>query len=164
MSRVNEKDQEKLKRRLNALLRLPENKTCAECGQRQPQWASVNLGMFFCIRCSGIHRNLGVHISMVRSTTLDTWNDKWVSTLEEWGNERANAYWEHTKPGARKPTENTGTYETEQFIRDKYVRGVWKAKGTPEEALAAAHAHAGSSNSNAAHGSAVNEEEVRHCA
>lgn len=28
-----------------------------------PRWASWNLGIFLCIRCAGIHRNLGVHIS-----------------------------------------------------------------------------------------------------
>ncbi len=32
---------------------------------RGPRWASVNLGIFVCIQCSGIHRSLGVHISKV---------------------------------------------------------------------------------------------------
>lgn len=38
-----------------------------------PRWASWNLGVFLCIRCAGIHRNLGVHISRVKSVNLDSW-------------------------------------------------------------------------------------------
>lgn len=85
MSRMNEKEQEKLKKKLNELLRQPDNKYCSECGQRQPQWASTNLGVFFCLRCAGMHRNLGVHISTVRSTTLDSWKPEWVAVMESLG-------------------------------------------------------------------------------
>lgn len=38
-----------------------------------PEWASLNLGVLMCIECSGIHRNLGSHISKVRSLGLDDW-------------------------------------------------------------------------------------------
>ena len=38
-----------------------------------PDWASLNLGILVCIECSGIHRNLGSHISRVRSLDLDEW-------------------------------------------------------------------------------------------
>ena len=31
-----------------------------------PKWASINLGVVVCIKCSGSHRDLGVHISKVR--------------------------------------------------------------------------------------------------
>lgn len=31
----------------------------------EPDWAAINLGIFFCIDCSGIHRSMGVHISQV---------------------------------------------------------------------------------------------------
>lgn len=43
-----------------------------------PRWASWNLGIFICIRCAGIHRNLGVHISKVKSVNLDQWTQEQV--------------------------------------------------------------------------------------
>ena len=48
----------------------------------QNAWASINLGEFICFQCSGIHRNLGTHISKVRSLNLDSWNDDWVAQME----------------------------------------------------------------------------------
>ena len=56
-----------------AFLDVPGNSACADCGNFKPTWASINLGVTLCIECSGIHRGLGVHISKVRSITLDDW-------------------------------------------------------------------------------------------
>lgn len=44
---------------------IPGNDICAECNAPEPEWASLNLGILLCIECSGVHRNLGVHISKV---------------------------------------------------------------------------------------------------
>ncbi|KAL7875408.1 hypothetical protein AOLI_G00103710 [Acnodon oligacanthus] len=58
---------------LQRVLAVSGNDRCCDCGQTEPRWASINLGITLCIECSGIHRSLGVHNSKVRSLTLDSW-------------------------------------------------------------------------------------------
>ncbi|KAK3013400.1 hypothetical protein RJ639_009461, partial [Escallonia herrerae] len=84
-----------------------------------PRWASVNLGIFICIQCSGIHRSLGVHISKVRSATLDTWLPDQIASMQSMGNERSNGYWEAELPPSY---DRVGI---ENFIRAKYVDKRW---------------------------------------
>ncbi|GLD57898.1 stromal membrane-associated protein 2 [Lates japonicus] len=72
------KDVDRYQAVLNSLLALEENKFCADCESKGPRWASWNLGIFICIRCAGIHRNLGVHISKVKSVNLDQWTQEQV--------------------------------------------------------------------------------------
>lgn len=112
-----------LKKRLDALLKKPENQVCADCPTKQPRWASSKLGVFICIDCSGIHRNLGTHISFVRSVNLDAWTVDQVKMMEQWGNARARAYYEAEVPASYKaPYEGAGPREVMKWIRDKYVK------------------------------------------
>jgi stromal membrane-associated protein len=121
-------DQTRAKKILEDCLQEPANKVCADCNARQPRWASISLGCFFCLRCSGIHRNLGVHVSKVRSVSLDKWQLEWAKFMQENGNERVNSVYEHSLAPELKPSETTGDYQTEQFIRDKYVKRRWARK------------------------------------
>ncbi|KAF0905994.1 hypothetical protein E2562_009015 [Oryza meyeriana var. granulata] len=109
----------KHKKILEGLLRLPENRECADCKSKGPRWASVNLGIFICMQCSGIHRSLGVHISKVRSATLDTWLPEQVAFIQSMGNEKSNSYWEAELPP------NYDRVGIENFIRAKYEDKRW---------------------------------------
>lgn len=128
--------QEELKRRLNVLMKKPENMICSDCPERQPRWASLivpppgsppgslPIGAFCCLECSGSHRRLGVHISFVRSVNLDSWKEKEVLAMENGGNAKVNAIFEAhlSRSGSDKPTNQASGPTRERFIRDKYER------------------------------------------
>ncbi|XP_068424318.1 stromal membrane-associated protein 1 isoform X2 [Clinocottus analis] len=117
---------------LSKLLREADNKHCADCEAKGPRWASWNLGVFMCIRCAGIHRNLGVHISRVKSVNLDQWTPEQIQSMVDMGNNRAKRLYEdHLPENFRRPQTDQAV---EVFIRDKYERKKYYNK----EALAAA--------------------------
>lgn len=112
----------------------PENKVCADCAQRDPTWASANLGVFLCLNCSGVHRSLGVHITQVRSITMDAWFPDQIKTMQTVGNARARAYWEANVPvGHFIPDENASRSEMEVWIKAKYEQRRFVASQPPSQ-------------------------------
>ncbi|KAG9492766.1 hypothetical protein GDO78_000980 [Eleutherodactylus coqui] len=77
------RDVERYQAVLSELLLREENKFCADCQAKGPRWASWNIGVFVCIRCAGVHRNLGVHISRVKSVNLDQWTQEQIQKERE---------------------------------------------------------------------------------
>jgi stromal membrane-associated protein len=111
---------------IKALLKLEGNKICADCKRnKHPRWASWNLGVFVCIRCSGIHRGMGTHISRIKSVDLDSWTDEQLQSVLRWGNSRANKYWEAKLAASHMPSEA----KIENFIRTKYESKRWVMDG-----------------------------------
>ena len=140
-----EREHAQLMKRLNLCLKRPENLVCVDCPMRLPRWASLNLGIFMCTNCSGIHRGLGVHISRVRSTQLDKWTPEQVGVMERMGNVRANVFWEKNLPAGAKP-KVSDLPVVERYIRDKYERKMYADRNTdgptPGDGQAAAAAAA----------------------
>ncbi|KAF1399788.1 Arf-GAP with coiled-coil, ANK repeat and PH domain-containing protein 3, partial [Spheniscus humboldti] len=102
---------------------IPGNDQCCDCGQPDPRWASINLGILLCIECSGIHRSLGVHCSKVRSLTLDSWEPELLKLMCELGNSTMNQIYEAQceELGLKKPTAGSSRQDKEAWIKVKYV-------------------------------------------
>ncbi|KIK67768.1 hypothetical protein GYMLUDRAFT_36543 [Collybiopsis luxurians FD-317 M1] len=63
-----------------------KNKVCCDCTNPNPQWASLSFGTFICLQCAGVHRGFGVHVSFVRSISMDSWQDDQVKRMQFGGN------------------------------------------------------------------------------
>lgn len=85
------------------------------------------------MQCSGIHRSLGVHISKVRSATLDTWLPEQVAFIQSMGNEKANSFWEAELPP------NYDRVGIENFIRAKYEEKRWTPKDGKSQSPSRVH-------------------------
>lgn len=113
----------------------PGNHRCCDCGEEEPRWASINLGITMCIECSGIHRSLGVHFSKVRSLTLDSWDPEQLKLLCVLGNDVINSIYEArcAEEDRVKPRADSPRPEKETWIKEKYVdRRFVKDGSSPE--------------------------------
>ncbi|XP_047450161.1 arf-GAP with GTPase, ANK repeat and PH domain-containing protein 2 isoform X2 [Mugil cephalus] len=116
---------------LQAIRNAKGNSLCVDCEAQNPTWASLNLGALICIECSGIHRNLGTHLSRVRSLDLDDWPGELTQVLAAIGNHMANSIWESCTQGRAKPTPTATREERESWIRAKYEQRAFVAPLQP---------------------------------
>jgi hypothetical protein len=68
------------------------NDKCVDCGAAKPDWASIGFAVLICLECAGQHRALGVHISLVRSLSMDTWTANYITKMMSGGNKRFKEY------------------------------------------------------------------------
>lgn len=105
---------------MQSIRNMEGNEVCVDCGAPSPDWASLNLGALMCIECSGIHRNLGTHVSRVRSLDLDDWPSELTAVISAIGNTLANSVWEGRIQNKTKPTSSSTREEKEKWVRAKY--------------------------------------------
>ncbi|NXQ33531.1 SMAP2 protein, partial [Alaudala cheleensis] len=115
------------------------------CLSPGPRWASWNIGVFICIRCAGIHRNLGVHISRVKSVNLDQWTQEQIQCVQEMGNGKANRLYEAYLPeNFRRPQtdqhpfyflEKHGAFPSWSCVVEKEKDDKWKRSNESERKL-----------------------------
>ena len=104
---------------------MQENKLCADCKNRPPSWASINLGVFVCIECSGCHRELGTHISKIKSINLDSWNDEILENFKKINNKISNDYWEYNLHNFNFNSIKNDRNKLMEFIKNKYENRKW---------------------------------------
>uniref|UniRef100_A0A6Q2YSZ1 ArfGAP with SH3 domain, ankyrin repeat and PH domain 1b n=1 Tax=Esox lucius TaxID=8010 RepID=A0A6Q2YSZ1_ESOLU len=104
------------------VLRMPGNEVCCDCGASDPKWLSTNLGILTCIECSGIHREMGVHISRIQSMELDKLGTSELLLAKNVGNSSFNEIMEGNIPSlSAKPTPSSDMTVRKEFINAKYV-------------------------------------------
>uniref|UniRef100_A0A8C8R935 ArfGAP with SH3 domain, ankyrin repeat and PH domain 1 n=1 Tax=Pelusios castaneus TaxID=367368 RepID=A0A8C8R935_9SAUR len=107
---------------IDDIQRLPGNEVCCDCGSPDPTWLSTNLGILTCIECSGIHREMGVHISRIQSLELDKLGTSELLLAKNVGNNSFNEIMEGSLPSpSPKPTPSSDMTARKEYITAKYV-------------------------------------------
>ena len=83
-----------IKKQLENLSNIEENKKCFDCQNEPARWTSVNNGIFLCNECSEEHKNFGLGTNIIKSISLDQWNKSQLNIMKIGGNKRLKTFLE----------------------------------------------------------------------
>ncbi|KAI9285392.1 hypothetical protein BC943DRAFT_306363 [Umbelopsis sp. AD052] len=122
-TRQTKSTQDRHERILIELIKQPGNNVCVDCRAKNPRWASHNLGVFLCIRCGGLHRRMGTHISKVKSVTMDSWTIEQIENIKaNGGNDAVNRIYNPH------PERHPLPLADDDHGMERYIRNKWEKK------------------------------------
>ncbi|ORX89203.1 hypothetical protein BCR34DRAFT_581873 [Clohesyomyces aquaticus] len=125
MSKMWEVDPE-TRSKLLEIQKTNKNNVCVDCNAPSPQWASPKLGIFMCLSCSGVHRGLGVHISFIRSITMDAFKGGELARMAAGGNKPFQDFFNAHPTNTKESRTFEGSSIQERY--DSYAGDEWKER------------------------------------